>query len=76
MLASVLPAAEAEEVAKDVGAAIRRDLADEKETLAEFERAMKKWEKRSPQERADHLLKLGVEYVPVSTIVSALLSAF
>ena len=75
LLASVLPAAEAEEVAKDVGAAIRHDLAGEKETLAEFERAMKKWEKRSPQERADHLLKLGIEYVPVSTIVGALLSA-
>ena len=39
-------------------------------------RAMKKWEKRSPQERADQLLKLGIEHVPVSTIVSALLSAF
>jgi hypothetical protein len=75
LLASVLPAAEAEEVAKDVGAAIRRDLAGEQETLAEFDKAMKKWEKRSPQERAERLLKLGVEHVPVSTVISALMSA-
>ncbi len=72
LLASVLPAAEAEEVAKDVGAAIRRDLAGEKETLAEFDKAMKKWEKRTPQERAEQLLKLGIEHVPVSTVISAL----
>ena len=71
----MLPAAEAEEVAKDVGAAIRRDLAGEKETLAEFEKAMKKWEKRSPQERAERLLKLGIEHVPVSTVIGALISA-
>jgi hypothetical protein len=45
------PAAEAEEVATDVGAAIRRDLAGEAAALAEFDKAMKKWEKRTPQER-------------------------
>ena len=71
----MLPAAEAEEVARDVGAAIRRDLAGEKETLAEFDKAMKKWEKRTPQERAEQLLKLGAEHVPVSTVISALMSA-
>ena len=75
LLASVLPADAAEEVAKDVGAAIRRDLAAEKERLAEFERALKKWEKRSPQERAERLLQYGVEHVPVGTVVSALISA-
>jgi hypothetical protein len=75
LLASVLPAAAAEEVAKDVGAAIRRDLAAEKERLAEFERALKKWEKRSPQERAERLLQYGVEHVPVGTVVGALISA-
>ena len=71
----MLPADAAEEVAKDVGAAIRRDLAAEKERLAEFERALKKWEKRSPQERAERLLKYGVEHVPVGTVVTALISA-
>ena len=75
LLASVLAAAEAEEVATDVGAAIRHDLAGEQETLAEFDKAMKKWEKRTPQERAERLLKLGIEHVPVSTVISALLSA-
>ena len=75
LLAAALLAAEAEEVAKDVGAAIRRDLTGEKETLAEFDKAMKKWEKRSPQERAEWLLKVGVEHVPVSTVIGALMSA-
>ena len=36
---------------------------------------MKKWEKRSPQERAERLLKLGIEHVPVSTVIGALMSA-
>ena len=75
LLASVLPAKDAEEVARDVGAAIRRDLAGEKESLAEFEKALKAWEKRSPQERAERLLKLGVEHVPVRTVIGALVSA-
>jgi hypothetical protein len=75
LLASVLPASDAEEVAKDVGAAIRRDLAHEKESLAQFEKAMKAWEKRSPQERARRLLELGIEHVPVQTVVGALVSA-
>lgn len=75
LLASVLPAKDAEDVAKDVGAAIRRDLANEKESLEQFEKAMKAWEKRSPQQRARRLLELGVEHVGVQTVVRALLSA-
>ena len=42
----------------------RRDLAGEKETLAEFDKAMKKWEKRSPQERAELMRSWGSSTSP------------
>jgi hypothetical protein len=75
LLASVLPEDEADEVAKDVGAAIRKELAGEKEKLKEFESAMKAWEKKSPREKAERVLRTGARLIPVKTLIAALVAS-